>query len=98
MIAVLPTVKIPSTDEKLFAVLLLEGAVYAELSEFVSYLTLPPRSLLGPVLIEAQSNFIAALKGLHSKATMQVDSGVLSLLYTPVVRPRIVALCKGWKK
>ena len=79
----------------MFAVLLLEGAVAPSLAPLAAHLQLPPRSLLGPVRLANQTDFVAALGGACSRAALPTGQAVTEAaarLYIPAVRPLAATL------
>jgi hypothetical protein len=73
----------------MFAVLLLEGAVVTSLASLAPHLQLPPRTLLGPLRLAKQTDFLAALGGACSRSALPSGPALAEAavrLYIPAVR------------
>ncbi len=90
LVAALPSQPVVLRDRPdLFAVLLLEGRIFHSLLSLAQHLVMPPRSLLGPLRIASQTEFVALLKCVCSKSAFQLDEQLVTAagrLYTPAVR------------
>ncbi len=96
LVAALPVQRVVVRKSDVFAVLLLEGAVFESVFPLAAHLVVPARALLGPLRTAALSDFVVAMRGAVSKATLKIDDQLIAAacrLYLPAVRD---AAKKAW--